>query len=225
MTRYSDKNPNSFRRKRKPLRLREYDYSQAGAYFITICTQERECLFGTIIDGEMTLNDAGRMVEIVWNQIPIFYTGVKIDKFQIMPNHFHGILFIIGANRSGFPDQGNIDYKGQCQPKYNSLSIPDIVKRFKSLTTKRYTDGVKQHCWTPFLGRLWQRNYYEHVVRNDGDLNLIREYIVDNPLKWHMDRENPNGKSNAGFAAGVKNNRCLGLPPRCADTEDEPWRV
>ena len=91
---------------RRSIRLKGYDYSRAGAYFVTICTQNRECLFGDIVDGEMMLNDAGRMVDAVWNAMPKYYTGVDVDLFQIMPNHIHGIIIIVGAGPCACPDMG-----------------------------------------------------------------------------------------------------------------------
>src|SRR6056297_3244370 len=89
---------------RRSIRLKEYDYSRAGAYFVTICTQNRECLFGGIVNGEMVSNDAGRMVQTVWDEIPLHYPGIEIDAFVVMPNHIHGIVVIVGAAPCGRPD-------------------------------------------------------------------------------------------------------------------------
>jgi REP element-mobilizing transposase RayT len=111
-----------------------------------------------------------------------------------MPNHVHGIIILVGATPCGCPDQ-----TGQAQgpaptarTTTAAMSLPDVVHRFKTMTTRKYTDGVKQNRWTPFPGKLWQRNYYEHVVRSDRELSSIREYLLNNPRKWHLDRENPN---------------------------------
>lgn len=164
---------------RRSVRLQGYDYSQAGAYFITICTQNRERLFGDIVAvgatprgcPEMVLNDAGTMIQTVWNEIPFHYTGTEIDEFIVMPNHIHGIVIIVAGTT-------------------RSLSLGDIVHRFKTMTTKRYADGVKQSGWQLFSGRLWQRNYWEHVIRNEMELNRIREYIHGNPTQWESDRLN-----------------------------------
>ncbi len=190
---------------RKSIRLRGYDYSQAGAYFVTICTQNRECLFGNIINEKMVLNDAGQMVKMIWDELPINYPGINIDEFQIMPNHIHGIIILVGAGPRactdatprGCPkttDHINIGQARGPTPTAAGLSLPDIVHRFKSLTTARYRHGVKQKQWPPFPGKLWQRNYYEHIVRDDNELNKIRKYIMDNPKKWDLDRENPNAR-------------------------------
>jgi hypothetical protein len=113
-------------------------------------------------------------------------------------------------NRTGAGDR---THSGQAQGPAPTLSAPDVVHRFKTLTTKRYADGVKQSGWPTFSGRLWQRNYYEHIIRNDESLNRIREYIVNNPAQWALDREN---------SATVLR---IGQPQGVAPTEDEPWRI
>jgi putative transposase len=192
---------------RRSIRLQGYDYSRAGAYFITICTQNRECLFGNILDGKMVLNPAGIMVQTVWDEIPFHYGGTEIDEFVVMPNHIHGIVVIVGATPRGCPgpDPGAFAQKnGQAQGPGNNgqaqgpaptgntgpLSLGDIVHRFKTMTTKRYVDGVKQLGWQSFDGKLWQRNYWEHIIRNEMELNRIREYIYGNPTQWESDRLN-----------------------------------
>ena len=203
---------------RRSIRLRGYDYSRVGAYFITICTQNRECLFGNIIVGagpracpEMVLNNAGTMIQTVWNEIPFHYNGTEIDEFVVMPNHIHGIIVIgaVGATPCGCPDPDpgtgeSGQNNGQAQGPGNNgqvqgpaptgitgpLSLGDIVHRFKTMSTKRYADGVKQLGWQSFAGKLWQRNYWEHIVRNEMELNRIRKYIHDNPTQWELDRLN-----------------------------------
>ena len=129
----------------------------------------------------MRLNDAGRMIQTVWDEIPIHYPGIGINEFVVMPNHIHGLIMLVGAGPRACPSLA--------QPRVapTPLSLPDVVHRFKTMTTKRYTDGVKQHGWAPFPAKLWQRNYWEHVIRNDLDLHEIREYIQNNPLKWELD--------------------------------------
>ena len=201
---------------RQSIRLRKYDYSKAGAYFVTICTQNKKCFFGNMVNDEMVLNDAGRMVNIIWNELPINYPGVNIDEFQIMPNHVHGIIVLDnGQARGPAPTNGQPRDSTNGQPRDSTngqprdstngqprgvaptaaeLSLPDVVHRFKSLTTARYIRGVKQKQWPPFPGKLWQRNYYEHIVRDENELNDIRKYIMDNPKKWDLDRENPNAR-------------------------------
>ena len=189
------------KRNRRSIRLKGYDYSQLGAYFLTICTQNRECLFGDIINGEMISNEAGRTVKMVWNEIPSCYPSINVDAFVVMPNHVHGIIFIVGAGPRACPDSGQSRADGQPQGVAPTMSLPDVVHRFKTMTTKRYTDGVKQNGWSRFEGKLWQRNYYEHIIRDERELNRIREYIVNNPAQWDMDRENPNASVGAGSCA------------------------
>lgn len=185
---------------RRSIRLQGYDYTQAGAYFVTVCSQNRECLFGKIENAEMRLNAAGNMIESTWNEIPGNYPGIDIAEFIVMPNHIHGIIVIVGATSRGCPphvcpETGHArEQQGQARgpaPTETRLSLPDVVHRFKTLTTKRYADGVKQWSWPPFQGRLWQRNYWEHVIRNESDLARIREYIQNNPTQWALDRLNP----------------------------------
>jgi putative transposase len=175
---------------RRSIRLPGFDYAQTGAYFVTVCTQRRKCLFGEVLDGKVALNASGRMVESIWNEISQFYSGADVDAFTVMPNHLHGIIILgVGAGPRACPDDR--PQQGQPQGVAPTLSLPDIAHRFKLLTTTKYIEGVAQNSWPPFPGRLWQRNYYEHVIRNETEMNLIREYIQMNPLKWFYDRENP----------------------------------
>jgi REP element-mobilizing transposase RayT len=201
----------SARPNRRSIRLRGYDYSKVGAYFVTICAQNRTCLFGEIVDGGMRLNDAGQMVQLVWNEMPAFYPGVETDEFVVMPNHIHGIIILVGAAPRGRP------VLGQARGPAPTMSLGDVVQRFKTMTTKRYADAVKQSGWSPFSGRLWQRNYYEHIVRNDDELNRIREYIVNNPLQWALDRDNPNGQYPTGQPQGVDSGQPQGVAPTGMD--------
>jgi REP element-mobilizing transposase RayT len=197
---------------RRSLRLKGYDYSQAGAYFITIVTQDRACLFGEVVDGEMRLNEAGRMVEKWWAELNHKFPNVRTDEFVIMPNHFHGIIVItsnpVGADlcvcpipdepgKSGTPDRGaHVGADLRVCPDdetgaHAGAPLPEIIQWFKMMITNEYIRSVKQSGWPPFRGRLWQRNYYEHIIHNDESLNHIRQYIADNPLRWAFDRENP----------------------------------
>jgi putative transposase len=161
---------------RRTIRLPGYDYSQSGSYYLTICVQNSERLLGDIQNGKMNLNEAGQMIESIWHELPVFYSGVNLDSLQIMPDHLHGIIVL-----------GHFSAEGQPQGVAPTLSFPDLVYRFKSLTTKRYADGVRQNGWPPFTGRLWQRNYYEHIIRNQIELEKIREYIRQNPRNWDHD--------------------------------------
>ena len=177
------------RHHRRSIRLRGYDYSRAGLYFVTFVIHDRYCLFGNIENGNMELNDAGCMIEHIRKSLPVSYHGIDIDVYQIMPNHFHGIIVIVGAGPCACPYL--IPETGQPQGVASTMALPDVVHCFKSMTTKCYSDGVKRSNWQPFAGKLWQRNYYEHIIRNKDDLKRIREYIISNPVHWDEDEENP----------------------------------
>lgn len=164
---------------RRSIRLKGYDYSRAGSYFVTICTQNRECLFGEIKDGAMSLNNAGQIVAEEWMKSADIRNGIELDEFVVMPNHLHGIIVICKgtARRAPTAEQFGAPVAG---------SLPTIIRSFKSAIAKR----VNKMRQTPGA-KLWQRNYYEHIIRNENELHGIRQYIVNNPSKWGYDRENP----------------------------------
>ena len=180
---------------RQSIRLRGYDYAREGAYFVTLCVQGRQCLFGEMAGGEMTLNESGGMIEAWWRKIPEKFGNTRLDEFVIMPNHFHGIIRLVGADpcvRPGFPDPG-IDKQGAHAGAGAHMGAPlqTIVQWFKTMTTNAYIRGVEQDGWPPFPGRLWQRNCYERIIRNEDELARARRYIEENPMQWHLDAENP----------------------------------
>lgn len=188
---------------RKSIRLKKYDYSQNGAYFVTICTQNRECLLGNIIDRKMVLNDAGRMINDWWLQIPQRFENVTLDEYQIMPNHLHGIITIDNGRTRGsaptitFTPTTSLSTVGVdlCVNPNDTTNRSQqllfrIIRWFKTMSTNEYIRNVKNNNWNPFDKRLWQRNYYEHIVRDEDDLNKIREYIKNNPQMWDRDRNN-----------------------------------
>ena len=178
---------------RRSIRLRGYDYSQAGAYFVTVCTRNRECLFGEIINGEMQLNDAGRMVRHWYRELERKFSDIECDTFVCMPNHVHFIVVNVGADLRVRPDidAGNQQDEHIEQGEHIGSPLQRVVQWFKTMSTNEYIRCVKQCGWPPFPGKLWQRNYYEHIIRNDENLNHIRQYIIDNPAKWNVDRDNP----------------------------------
>lgn len=169
-------------RQRRSLRLQGYDYAQAGAYFVTVCTQGRACLFGGIVDGEMRTNDAGRIVQSEWEALPGRFSGIDVDAFIVMPNHAHGILWInpVGAPFMAPHDPGADDPGAMNR----APTLGEIIRTFKAVATRR----LRQSGLSEFA---WQRNYYEHIIRDEASLHRIREYIVNNPLQWALDRENP----------------------------------
>ena len=256
---------------RRSMRLNGYDYSHQGAYFVTICTQNRECQFGEIMNGVMIFNDAGTMVQSVWNELPTRFDNIILDECMIMPNHIHFIIVVsprrgeprvrpntttdicpnpspnidpntndnytednhtnIGEtgnnhqqNNRSHDDHTDNDYINKKHTDDNYLnnnrsdnhhtdnihtlddhkdrpygtltgSLGRIIQALKSITTHKYTTNVKQNEWTPFPGKLWQRNYWEHIVRDENELNRIRRYIQNNPKKWQTDKLNGSDKN------------------------------
>jgi putative transposase len=173
---------NPDKHQRRSIRLKDYDYSQAGAYFIAICTYNKECVLGNVVDGEMVLNEYGHAIEEEWMRTADIRNNVALDVFVVMPNHFHGILVIEDKCRGTVHRAPTLEQFA----KPTSGSLPTIVRYFKSAVTRRIND-LRGTPYTP----VWQRNYYEHVIRDEDDLNEIRKYIANNPLKWDLDRENP----------------------------------
>lgn len=205
-------NPNIHHR--RSIRLKGYDYSQAGLYFITICCQDRAHLFGHIENGEMILNDAGMMVENEWLKLPKRYKNIQLHEFVIMPNHFHAILeitkqnnatvatLVVAQNETVAQNDGD-SQKGQPQgiaPTDNPTdmdnptdtvkneTIGDMVGAFQSIVTVEYIRGVKTLDWQPFNGKIWQRNYWEHIIRTENDYQRIAQYIINNPKNWNKDK-------------------------------------
>ncbi|NLY75111.1 MAG: hypothetical protein GX075_07375 [Firmicutes bacterium] len=185
---------------RRSIRLKGYDYSLIGAYFITICTKNRQCLFGEIIDDTMVLNDAGRVADNCWNNIPAHFPHVELDEWIIMPNHIHGIILItmhlnrdvvVGAKnfsplpRPDIPDISDIRdiHDNHPRPRGTSKTIGSIVRGFKIGVTKWMRHNTDVY-------HVWHRNYWEHIIRNENELNKIRNYIRNNPLNWRNDKLN-----------------------------------
>jgi putative transposase len=164
------------RHHRRSTRLKGHDYAQPGAYFVTACTRDRECLFGDIVDGEMRLNQYGMAVREEWLRTAQLRENVEVDAFTIMPNHVHGVVII--TNGRGTARRAPTEEFG----KPVAHSVPTIIRAFKSAATKRI-NAVRHSPGTP----IWQRNYYEHVIRTDEELNAIREYILANPANWTID--------------------------------------
>ncbi len=233
--------------RRRSIRLPDYDYTQPGAYFVTICAHNRECLFGDVVDGHIQLNDIGRMLWTEWHALPARFPGVRLDAFVVMPNHVHGILWLVGAPLVGAPGRaptrgvptgpdpradaedsspaGSAPTEPDCQadaenespvgtaptkpdpraaaknrapargaptePDSQADALGNLVGAFKSITANRYLTGVQQSGWMVLPVRLWQRNYHEHIIRNEDDLRRIRAYIRTNPARWTDDPENP----------------------------------
>ena len=173
---------------RRSIRLKDYDYSQSGLYFVTICVKNRMLLFGNVQDGEMKLSEYGVCADKCWNDIPLHFPNVVLHKYVVMPNHIHGIIEIVDAKNDGVEIDNvgaisgdNVGAKNLSplqtppRPTGTSRTVGSIVRGFKIGVTK----GIG---FSP-----WQRNYYEHIIRDENAYNTITEYIEQNPLKWESD--------------------------------------
>ena len=215
-------NPNIHHR--RSIRLQGYDYASEGLYYVTMCVQNRDCLFGEIKNNEMVLNDAGRMVEKWYHKIPSKFPDIVCHEMVIMPNHFHCIwenvglhdASAVGAHPCVRPnpcvrpddngghvmegehagnDECNIKEGGHAGPPLQDTDLGThtgsplsmVVRWFKTMSTNEYIRGVNELGWTPFERKLWQRNYYEHIIRDDASLLNIVNYIENNPANWQDD--------------------------------------
>jgi putative transposase len=186
---------------RRSIRLPEYDYSQSGIYFVTICTYQKQCLFGDIENGKMFLNQIGKIVREEWLKSAQIRREIELDEWVIMPNHLHGIVMIVENDVVNIGDENNKNnnkdadlikgaslapLQGNIFWQRKPRSLSSFVGGFKSAVTRR----IKGFC-TQSSPLIWQRNYYESIVRDEEKLNQIREYISDNPQKWAEDPEKP----------------------------------
>ncbi len=181
---------------RKNIRLQGYDYSKEGAYFITICSKDRKCIFGEIVVGaglvsarseQTELTKLGRIIEKHWHDIPSQFNNVELDEFIVMPNHIHGILIL--HNLSAWADTRPAPTVFRETLRLAPTTISDIICSFKSKCSVEYFDYMKQrNLYHP--GGIWQRGYYDHIIRAEESLNSIREYIMFNPSTWDKDENN-----------------------------------
>ena len=180
---------------RRSIRLPGYDYASPGAYFVTICTHQGELRFGDVVDGEVELNEHGQIAHEEWLASEQTRQEIELDAFVIMPNHLHGIVWIrevddeptVGAQGVGVRERAHSRAPLRRPPR----SLGSFVAGFKSAVTAR----INRMCGTP--GRpVWQRNYWEHIIRNDTSLNQIRAYIQDNPARWAEDQLHPDAPPN-----------------------------
>ena len=209
-------NPNIHHR--RSIRLQGYDYASEGLYYVTMCVQNRDCLFGEIKNNEMVLNDAGRMVEKWYHKIPSKFPDIICHEMVIMPNHFHCIwenaglhgASSVGAHPCVRPPKQNMESStptniviDDCDGKEGAHAgaplqdtdlgthmgspLSMVVRWFKTMSTNEYIRGVNELGWTPFERKLWQRNYYEHIIRDDASLLNIVNYIENNPANWQDD--------------------------------------
>ncbi len=209
-------------RRRKSIRLKGWDYSEPGAYFVAICTHNRQPLFGKVVDGEMVLNEYGEIVREAWFDLPNHYAHVELDAFVVMPNHIHAIIVLIA-------DPVGAGFK----PAPTALTrhpLSEIVRALKTFSARR----INERRGTPGE-RVWQRNYYEHIIRTERALNAIRRYIAKNPLRWHLDRYNPNAAAPDPLARDLwrmlqadarsrpgRMDKAQSRPPKADDQPDTP---
>jgi len=164
---------------RQAIRLKNYDYSQSGAYFITICTKQKQCIFGDIKNGQMRFNALGAIADKYWQEIPQHFPNIALDVYTIMPNHLHEILWIIESSENGNKNR-----------KFGDIvvgSISSVVRSYKAIVSKK----INQICHKKGLSVVWQSRYHEKIIRDEKVLVNIRSYIMNNPLNWDMDEENP----------------------------------
>ncbi len=200
---------------RRSHRLPGYNYAAHGAYFLTLCVQDKACLFGNIDNGNLTLSEAGRMVGVIWQEMPARHPNLTLDEHIVMPDHFHGIIVI---NAPSLPPLFPIHRRGEpcvrpnCGPNNHVKnkaehmktmgehqvrpysrgpngtldgSVGRVVQWFKTMATNAYIRGVCNQQWPPFRGRLWQRDYYDRIIRNQKELDHMRRYIRENPTRWN----------------------------------------
>ena len=182
---------------RKSIRLRGYDYSLAGAYFVTICSHGKRCLLSSLSGNSVELSPAGKIVQAVWNSLPERFPRLVLDEFVIMPNHLHAVLGFVGAGLAlpALSVGTDANDRASTVPKpavarAKTHSLADVIGAFKSISTIQ-VNRLLQRKGVP----LWHRNYYEHIVRKGEDLRKIQQYILENPLNWALDTENPHCNS------------------------------
>jgi putative transposase len=192
------------RYRRNSLRLTGYDYTRNGLYFVTINVQGRECLFGGIKNNHMFLNNAGKMINKWWLKLMDKYTTIDLDVYTIMPNHIHGIICIVGADPRVCPERQehkvchiSTEKIKNCSKKVilgahmgapihgSNVSLSKMIQWFKTMTTNEYIQNVKCSNWKPFYNKLWQRSYYDRIIRNEQEYYAIRKYIINNPSNWN----------------------------------------
>jgi REP element-mobilizing transposase RayT len=188
------------RHHRRSIRLKGFDYSHPGYYFVTICTKDRECLLAEISDSKIYLNEIGKMSDRIWHEIPEHFPNAAVDQFIVMPNHLHGIIQILEKNQNkdtakerGLMNQApTLQRSSDCDfnsvqwimMKNQALGLGKIIRFFKARSALEIRNKKS-------ISFYWQRNYFEHIVRDKSELFRIRNYIRENPVNWSMDEDNP----------------------------------
>jgi REP element-mobilizing transposase RayT len=173
------------RHHRRSVRLRDVRYTEPGGYFVTVCTRDRGCLFGEVVDGEMRLNVFGEIAEECWLAIPVHFPVVQLDAFVVMPNHVHGVIGIIGEGIATYQQRRGATCCAPTTERINveAGSLGAMVRSFKSPVTKQ----INAMRGTPGVS-VWQRGYWDRIIRNERELERIRRYIAENPARWVEDR-------------------------------------
>ena len=179
----------------KSTRLKHWDYSSCGAYYVTICTKDRKYYFGEIIHRKMILSTMGKIVEQFWMEIPKHYPNIKLDEYVIMPDHIHGIIMIENAMPNVETPQWGVSTGNDMnnrmtnkkrnphhRPEWKSNSLGSIICQFKSIATKQIRE-------TGFYDFAWQSRFHEHIIRDEIEFNQKRKYIINNPLKWVLNKK------------------------------------
>ena len=179
---------------RRSIRLPGYDYSQSGAYFVTICAYQRQCLFGDIVDGQMILNQYGAIVAETYQWLCQRYPYLYTDEWILMPNHFHAIMVITDKPWTGVSHCRGVSRNAPTINQHGKITkrkpLGRLIGAFKTVSTKKI-NILRDAPATP----LWQRNYYEHIIRNEDAMDKIRQYIINNPVSWSIDQLHPNNPS------------------------------
>ena len=183
--------------RKRHMRLPGFDYTRPGAYFVTICTLNRLCLLGEVVDGCVRLSEAGGLARDVWENLPSHYPHVRLDAWVIMPNHLHGIVCLAGTEAASGGVGVGTGLKpvptGGSAPRYG---LPEVIRAFKTFSAKRI-NASRGAPGVPF----WQRSYHDRIIRDDASLDRLRQYVIDNPARWHQDPNNPAIRTSA---AGVE---------------------
>jgi REP element-mobilizing transposase RayT len=165
---------------RKRIRLKEYDYSKPGNYFVTINTKEDVVQLSSVENGTVKLSEAGEIVDSVWRNLPNHYTNCELDEYIIMPDHFHGIIIIIDCCR-----EGSVTLPKNEKTNKTNHGLPEIIRGFKTFSSKTINERIQ-----PVPKFSWQKSYHDRIIRNKRELDNVRKYIIDNPNNWDINRNN-----------------------------------
>ncbi len=193
-------------RQRRSIRLPSYDYGHPGSYFVTLCTNQRLCLFGEVVGGDVSLSPYVGIVMSCWHDLVNHYAHLELDTFVVMPNHVHGIIVLTDVDRR--TDVGAGFKPAPLTARSRSRGLPEIVRAFKTFSSRHINEARA----TPGES-VWQRNYFERVIRDEAELDRVRQYIVGNPANWSRDAENPDVSRSSGHKSRLLKTRRPGGEP------------